>query len=76
MDACTHPHLPINAQGPCCPCGRDPRLTPDILAAMRAWAADCDWLDAEALDAYTDAQILRGVRRHYAGGLEQFLADA
>jgi hypothetical protein len=51
------------------------RLTPATLTAMRAWAADCEWIDAAALAEYTDAQIVRGIARHYDGGLEQFLAD-
>ena len=48
----------------------------EMLRAMREWAADCSWLDADELDDYTDAQILRGVDRHYAGGVAQFCQDA
>jgi hypothetical protein len=46
-----------------------------MIVAMRGWAADCGWLDADMLDDYTDAQIVRGVARHYDGGVDQFCRD-
>lgn len=47
------------------------------LAEMRAWIADCPWpdLEPEDVDDLTDQQIVRGVARHYHGGVKQFLAD-
>lgn len=46
------------------------------IKAMREWASDCQWLDGEDLDQYSDSQIARGVARHYAGGITQFIKDA
>lgn len=47
--------------------------TPEIINAMRDWAGDCEWLDGDDLDEMTDAQIVRGVEKHFAGGVEGFL---
>ena len=46
-----------------------------IIAEARGWAHDCQWEDSEHLDEYPDLNILRGVDRHYSGGLEQFIQD-
>lgn len=50
-----------------------PRVTPAQMAAMREWASDCEWIDVDSLDEYTDAQILRGVAKHFDGGVAGFL---
>jgi hypothetical protein len=49
--------------------------TPEQLAEMREWVSDCQWNDLEPeeiadLEAIT---ILRGVEKHYCGGLSDFL---
>jgi len=50
--------------------------TQATVPAMREWAADCQWIDGDSLDDYTDEQIIRGVARHYHGGVAQFMRDA
>lgn len=48
-----------------------------LLAEARAWVTECAWIeDAEEIDEMSDAAILRGVQRHYAGGLRQLARDA
>lgn len=46
------------------------------IKAMREWVADCCWadLDPEEIAELTDDQIIEGVRLHYDGGLEAFVA--
>lgn len=39
------------------------------------WIADCSWDDIDDANELTDAEVLRGIARHYDGGWEQFLAD-
>lgn len=46
-----------------------------VIRAMREWAADCCWVDADGLDDYSDSQIIAGVNRHYDGGVAAFLED-
>ena len=45
------------------------------IKAMRDWIADCSWLDLppEEVADLTEAEVLAGVARHYAGGVEAFL---
>ena len=50
-------------------------ITPHVITAAREWVADCNFLDADYIDSYTDQQILAGIERHYEGGLKQFLTD-
>jgi hypothetical protein len=52
-------------------------VTAQQLAEAREWIADCVWadLDQEDIDALTDDQVTRGVRRHYSGGVAQFVSD-
>lgn len=49
----------------------------ETIEAMRAWIADCVWfdLDDDDIDELTDADIVRGVSRHYCGGVAGFVAD-
>lgn len=51
-------------------------LTTRELAEARGWIADCGWADDVNAWALTDAQVERGIARHYAGGLAQFRTDA
>lgn len=46
-----------------------------IVKDAREWVEDCQWDDQEEIGSYGDFQILRGVDRHYSGGLSQFLKD-
>jgi hypothetical protein len=48
----------------------------NVLDAMHGWATDCEWLDADTLDELTPAQLVRGIDRHYDGGVNGFVADA
>jgi hypothetical protein len=52
-------------------------LPTEVLAEMRAWIGDCVWsdLDQDDIAELTDRQIINGVRRHYSGGVHQFIAD-
>jgi len=47
----------------------------EIMKAARGWVEDCQWNDQEDIASYNDFQILRGIERHYDGGLDQFLRD-
>jgi hypothetical protein len=47
--------------------------TREQLAEARSWIADCEWADDTS--GLTDAQVVRGIGRHYAGGWAQFLKD-
>lgn len=48
----------------------------EIIKRARDWVYDNTWNEEpEVIEAYDDARILRGVNRHYSGGLEQFLKD-
>jgi hypothetical protein len=61
------------------------RVTPDDILKMpnaeqivneaRNWVHDCNWSDEEHISSYTPTEILKGVDRHYEGGLSQFLAN-
>jgi hypothetical protein len=47
-----------------------------LVREARGWAADCQWCEEpEDIAALSDEAILRGVERHYTGGLKQFRAD-
>jgi hypothetical protein len=53
-------------------------LTDAQIAAAREWVKDCVWGDVEDegdVDAMDAAMIVRGVARHYDGGLLAFVAD-
>jgi hypothetical protein len=47
------------------------------LRDARTWVADCEWGDLEPEDVATlsSARLLRGIRRHYGGGLVGFMWD-
>lgn len=48
----------------------------EVIAQMRAWVADCVWADLDPADVaeLTDEQVVRGVRKHFDGGLAAFMA--
>lgn len=48
---------------------------PDIIKAMREWIADCSWRDIESEDVelLTESELVAGIKKHYAGGIEAFL---
>jgi hypothetical protein len=47
-----------------------------LIKEAREWVAECMWReDPEELDELTDAQIKRGVNRHYDGGWSGFIRD-
>lgn len=50
--------------------------TTEMLKAAREWIAECVWadMDPEDIALLTDAQVLRGIARHFEGGLEAFRA--
>ena len=47
----------------------------EAIAAMREWIKDCVWADMEESDMneISDIEVVRGVARHYAGGIAEFL---
>jgi hypothetical protein len=52
----------------------DPRITPEVISAMREWVSDCSWGEGpEEIEEMSDTQIVRGVARHFDGGIEEFL---
>lgn len=56
----------------------DPKsYSEEEMRAMRGWVADCEWgdVDSDNVDQLSDEAIIRGVRKFYAGGVAQFLAD-
>ena len=46
-----------------------------IIKDARDWVEDCQWDDEESIKSYDDLTILKGVERHYDGGLSQFLKN-
>lgn len=59
-----------------CRGGMPEELTAEELAEAREWLADCVWADVEPeqFGRMSGAEIVRGVRRHYCGGLAGFRA--
>lgn len=58
------------------------KYTPDQIKKMREWIAQCEWGDDALYDSenfaeeLSDAEVIQGVKRHYDGGIDQFLKDA
>lgn len=52
-------------------------LSPEMVGEMRGWLMDCQWADvmADDIDEMPDAAIVRAVRRHYEGGLSEFIRN-
>lgn len=42
---------------------------------MKNWIMDCVWqdLDTDDVAQLTDTEVLRGVQKHYDGGLAEFM---
>lgn len=53
------------------------RFAPELIAAMRDWAKDCAWrdVDEDDVDEMPLAELLRGIERHYDGGMAAFIRD-
>ena len=51
------------------------QISPEVVRDMRDWAAECVWNDSDDLDEMDDITVIRGVNRHYDGGLAAFMAD-
>lgn len=49
-------------------------LTAQHITNMRCWAYDCDWLDSDDLASMDNETIIRGVNKHFDGGLDGFLS--
>jgi hypothetical protein len=46
------------------------------VAEARLWIGECRWQDEpEALVELTDAEVMRGIDRHYQGGWSGFCRD-
>jgi hypothetical protein len=48
-------------------------LTREQIEEARNWIADCQWADEVEVAELTDEEIVRGIRRHYDGGLTAFI---
>jgi hypothetical protein len=50
---------------------------PAIVAVARGWIANCEWpdLDPEDIDELSAVRVIKGVRRHWAGGISAFLIE-
>jgi len=47
-----------------------------LINEARAWVNECQWVEEEEeLEELTDHEILLGVKKHYEGGLIQFIRD-
>lgn len=45
----------------------------EIIREMRSWIDDCQWNDCDVETELTDWEILKGVDKHYYGGLAAFV---
>lgn len=52
-------------------------INEDLLTEMRGWVSDCVWadMDEEEIAELSRDQLLRGVEKHYVGGVRQFVID-
>ena len=52
-------------------------LTLPQVAEAKEWIADCEWGDLDPDDALelTYAQIIRGLQRHFDGGIHGYLVS-
>ena len=49
-----------------------PTMSATQLQEARDWIADCF---EDAPDDLTDWEVIDGIKRHYLGGVDQFIAD-
>ena len=47
-------------------------VNPQVLRQMRDWVSECVWSEDCETAEFTDAEILRGVNRHFDGGIAEF----
>lgn len=54
------------------------QISPEIIQSMREWIKDNQWgdLDDDEIDELSDQEIINGVKRHYEGGVNQFIKDS
>lgn len=52
-----------------------PQASPEAMEEMRDWVKDCQWGDIteEDIDEMSDEEIIKGIKKHYSGGLKGFL---
>lgn len=49
---------------------------PEMVKQMREWVKDIQWKeDSEEIDELSDVDIVKGVQKHYEGGINQFVKD-
>ena len=50
-------------------------MNEEQIKAAREWLKDCQWddLDCEEVDELPDEEIVKGIKRHYDGGINSFL---
>ena len=53
------------------------QISPEMIDAMKEWISDCQWsdLDDSEIDELSDQEVLNGVKKHYDGGVKQFIKD-
>ena len=52
-----------------------PKLTPAELKHAREWILECQWRDIDSeedLADFSDAQVERGIQKHFCGGIAEF----
>jgi hypothetical protein len=52
-------------------------MTRQQIEDAKSWILDCEWgdLDEEDVPELTDTQVINGIARNYAGGIEGFILD-
>lgn len=53
------------------------QYTAQHIQEMKDWLADCVWqdVDSDDIQSMSNEQIIKAVKRHYHGGVDQFIAD-
>jgi hypothetical protein len=54
-------------------------VTAQEIVDMKNWIKDCSWgenMSDKQVDQLADAVVIRGIERHYFGGVEQFRSDS
>jgi hypothetical protein len=47
----------------------------NALDEMRSCLSDCSWADEVDVDDLSPAEVVKGIARHYIGGVNQFMLD-
>jgi hypothetical protein len=50
-------------------------ITPANIIEMRNWASECVWREDCEIEEFSDIEVIRGIHRHYDGGLLSFMAE-